>query len=144
MPGTILAATGEAAIGRLIQVNLERQGYQVITAHDGKEALEKVVSVGPDLIVLDVMLPPEDGFQVLQSLRRDPATRDIPVVMLTAGAQDADVFRGWRSPPDRYLTKPFHPTELVAIVKGILGSLPDGDGPGTMSMFGNLWEDVAC
>ena len=127
MPRKILAVDDEKFIVRLVQVTLERQGYQVITASDGKEALEKVDSEKPDLVVLDVMMPYMDGFEVLQTLRRDPATRDIPVIMLTAKAQDADVFRGWQSGVDCYLTKPFNPLELVSFVNRIFQSM-DGTG----------------
>lgn len=131
MPRKILAVDDEKHIVRLVQVNLERQGYEVITAYDGKEALQKVEEERPDLIVLDVMMPYMDGFEVLQNLRRNPSTRDIPVIMLTAKAQDADVFRGWQSGVDCYLTKPFNPMELVSFVQRIFKSLDDaGSGGG--------------
>jgi two-component system, OmpR family, alkaline phosphatase synthesis response regulator PhoP len=126
MAKKILAVDDERHIVRLVQVNLERQGYTVVTAYDGKEALEKVESEQPDLIVLDVMMPYMDGFEVLQNLKRNPTTRDIPVIMLTAKAQDADVFRGWQSGVDCYLTKPFNPMELIAFVKRIFKSLEEG------------------
>ena len=125
MPKKILAVDDEKHIVRLVQVNLERQGYEVITAYDGKEALQKVEEERPDLVVLDVMMPYMDGFEVLQTLRRNPSTRDIPVIMLTAKAQDADVFRGWQSGVDCYLTKPFNPMELISFVKRIFKSLED-------------------
>ena len=130
MAKKILAVDDEKHIVRLVQVNLEKQGYTVVTAFDGKEALEKVASESPDLIVLDVMMPYMDGFEVLMNLKKDPNTRDIPVIMLTAKAQDADVFRGWQSGVDCYLTKPFNPMELIAFVKRIFKSLdddPDGE-----------------
>lgn len=131
MPKKILAVDDEKHIVRLVQVNLERQGYEVVTANDGREALEKVESEKPDLVVLDVMMPYMDGFEVLQNLRRNANTRDIPVIMLTAKAQDADVFRGWQSGVDCYLTKPFNPMELISFVKRIFKSLEDmGDGGG--------------
>lgn len=128
MARKILAVDDEKHIVRLVQVNLERQGYEVVTANDGKEALEKVESERPDLVVLDVMMPYMDGFEVLQNLRRNPATRDIPVIMLTAKAQDADVFKGWQSGVDCYLTKPFNPMELISFVKRIFGSLDGTSG----------------
>ncbi|MBE9566470.1 MAG: response regulator [Proteobacteria bacterium] len=115
----ILAVDDERHIVRLIQVNLERAGYQVITAFDGPEALKKVESDKPDLVVLDVMMPKMDGFEVLKRLQANPETRDIPVIMLTAKAQDADVFRGWSSGVSAYLTKPFNPLELITFVKRI-------------------------
>jgi two-component system alkaline phosphatase synthesis response regulator PhoP/two-component system response regulator VicR len=125
MAKRILAVDDEKAIVRLVQVNLEREGYDVVTAYDGREALEKVASERPDLIVLDVMMPYMDGFEVLQQLKKEPDTRDIPVIMLTAKAQDADVFRGWQSGVDCYLTKPFNPMELKAFVKRVFKSLED-------------------
>src|SRR5579862_4159438 len=129
MAKKILAVDDERHIVRLVQVNLERAGYKVVTAYDGKEALDKVQSERPDLIVLDVMMPYMDGFEVLQTLKKNPATRELPVIMLTAKAQDADVFRGWQSGVDCYLTKPFNPMELIAFVKRIFSSLAeDSDG----------------
>jgi two-component system alkaline phosphatase synthesis response regulator PhoP/two-component system response regulator VicR len=125
MAKKILAVDDEKAIVRLVQVNLEREGYQVVTAYDGREALEKVASERPDLVVLDVMMPYMDGFEVLQQMKKDPETRDIPVIMLTAKAQDADVFRGWQSGVDCYLTKPFNPMELKAFVKRVFKSIED-------------------
>ncbi len=123
MPKKILAVDDEKHIVRLVQVNLERAGYEVVTANDGREALQKVKDEQPDLVVLDVMMPYMDGFEVLQSLRRNPETADIPVIMLTAKAQDADVFKGWQSGVDCYLTKPFNPMELITFVKRIFDSL---------------------
>ena len=128
MPRKILAVDDEKHIVKLVQVNLERQGYEVVTANDGKEALQKVEEENPDLIVLDVMMPYMDGFEVLQNLRRNPGTRDIPVIMLTAKAQDADVFKGWQSGVDCYLTKPFNPMELISFVKRIFKSMEDDGG----------------
>lgn len=118
----ILAVDDERHIARLVQVNLERQGHQVTVAYDGEEALQKVGQDQFDLIVCDVMMPRKDGFQVLQELKANPSTADIPVIMLTAKAQDADVFRGWSSGVDCYLTKPFNPSELVQFVQRILES----------------------
>ncbi len=127
MQKKILAVDDERHIVRLVQVNLERAGYAVVTAFDGKDALEKVASEQPDLVVLDVMMPYMDGFEVLQNLRKNPETRELPVIMLTAKAQDADVFRGWQSGVDCYLTKPFNPMELISFVKRIFKSLESGD-----------------
>lgn len=127
MPQKILVCDDERHIVRLIQVNLERQGYQVVTAFDGKEGLEKVKTEKPDLCVLDVMMPYMDGFEVLKNLRRDPETENLPVIMLTAKAQDKDVFEGYHYGADMYLTKPFNPMELVTFVKRITQG---GNDPG--------------
>ncbi len=127
---TILVVDDEKHIVRLVQINLERAGYKVITAQDGKEGLQKAQQEKPDLIVLDVMMPYMDGFEVLKHLKKDPETRNIPVIMLTAKAQDADVFRGWKEGVDTYLTKPFNPMELLSFVKRIFQSLDEGFIPG--------------
>jgi len=128
MPGKkIMAVDDERHIVRLIQVNLERSGFQVVTAFDGPDALKKVESDRPDLIVLDVMMPRMDGFEVLKRLQANPETREIPIIMLTAKAQDADVFRGWASGVSAYLTKPFNPLELITFVKRILSGRDDYD-----------------
>ena len=125
MARKILTCDDEKHIVRLIQVNLERQGYEVITAFNGAECLEKVKEDRPDLIVLDVMMPEMTGFEVLDILKKDPDTETLPVIMLTARAQDSDVLRGWQSGVECYLTKPFNPMELIAFVKRIF-SMEEG------------------
>lgn len=128
----ILVCDDERHIVRLIQVNLERQGWTVVTAYDGKEGLEKVASEKPDLLVLDVMMPYMDGFEVLKTLRKDPSTERLPVIMLTAKAQDKDVFEGYHYGADMYLTKPFNPKELVSFVNRIVQG-GNGDDAGKNS-----------
>ncbi len=130
MPKKILVCDDERHIVRLIQVNLERNGYIVVTAFDGKEGLEKVKAEKPDMCVLDVMMPYMDGFEVLKSLRREPETEALPVIMLTAKAQDKDVFEGYHYGADMYLTKPFNPMELISFVKRIGRGDGDNDGGG--------------
>ena len=121
MAKTILVADDEANIARLVQLNLEREGYSVVTAADGREALEKVAVSKPDLILLDVMMPHVDGFEVLKRLKSDPGTQDIPVIMLTVKAQDTDFFEGRSRGADVYLTKPAEPAELVAHIRSVVG-----------------------
>ena len=128
MAKTILAVDDEKAIVRLVQVNLERHGYTVTTAFDGKEALEKIAIAPPDLVVCDVMMPYMDGFEVLRRLRQNPDTRSLPVIMLTAKAMDHDVYEGWRAGADCYLTKPFNPNELLGFIKRILEAPTEPDG----------------
>lgn len=125
----ILVCDDERTIVRLIQVNLEKNGYEVVTAYDGKEGLEKVRSERPNLLVLDVMMPYMDGFEVLKTLRKDPEFESLPVIMLTAKAQDKDVFEGYHYGADMYLTKPFNPIELVQFVKRLGSQMPDSGGP---------------
>lgn len=120
----ILVVDDERHIVRLIQVNLERQGYQVATAFDGKEALEVAKREKPDLIVLDIMMPFLDGFQVLKTLRAGndgcEAVRETLVIILSQKAEDKDVFEGYHWDADLYLTKPFNPMELVSFVRKVL------------------------
>jgi len=135
MPKKILAVDDERHIVRLVEVNLQRAGYEVVTAYDGREALEKVKSENPDLVVLDVMMPYMDGFEVLKHLKAEPETAEIPVIMLTAKAQDADVFRGWQSGVDCYLTKPFNPMELLTFVKRIFDSTSNSGGGASSNVY---------
>lgn len=124
----VLVVDDERHIVRLVQVNLERQGYEVLTAYDGVECLEKAKSQQPDLIILDVMMPRMDGFEALQRLKTDPETSHIPVIMLTARAQDRDVLQGYQYGADLYLTKPFSPMELLSLVRRVFESQEEEGG----------------
>lgn len=135
MPLKVLVCDDERHIVRLIQINLEKNGFEVVTAFDGKEGLEKIKSEKPNMVVLDVMMPYMDGFEVLKNLRREPETEALPVIMLTAKAQDKDVFEGYHYGADLYLTKPFNPQELVAFVKRIASSSPDKDTNGASKKY---------
>jgi two-component system alkaline phosphatase synthesis response regulator PhoP/two-component system response regulator VicR len=121
----ILAVDDNKNIVRLIQINLMKLGYDVDCAYDGVECLKKVAVQKPDLIVLDIMMPRKDGFQTLKDLKSNPETADIPIIMLTAKAQDGDILKGWQSGVDCYLTKPFNPAELIAFVKRIFAHSED-------------------
>lgn len=134
MPKKILAVDDERHIVRLIQVNLERAGYEVITAYDGREALKKIDEERPDMVVLDVMMPYMDGLETLKLIRANPDTRDMPVIMLTAKAQDQDVFRGYSHGVDIYLTKPFNPMELLTFVKRIFTEMESDDENGVYTL----------
>lgn len=120
MATKILVVDDEKHIRRLVEINLKTKGYEVEMAEDGIEALEKIKANKPDLVVLDVMMPRKDGFETLQDLMADPETSDLPVIMLTAKAQDADIFKGWASGVAAYLTKPFNPKELITFVERVL------------------------
>ena len=126
MAKKILVVDDERHIVRLVEVNLTRAGYDVVTAYDGVEALEQFSKEKPDMLVLDVMMPRMDGFEVLKKLQSDPASQGVPIIMLTAKAQDADIFRGWSSGVSSYLTKPFNPRELLTFVERIFQSVEDG------------------
>ena len=100
---------------------LEISGYTVIAAHDGAEALELARSSKPDLAVLDVMIPKMDGFELVRRLREDEATTRMPIILLTARTQEADVQHGFDAGADDYIRKPFSPEELRSRVQAILG-----------------------
>lgn len=120
MAHTILVVDDEPAVVRLVELNLTQEGHQVRTAGDGEEALASVAQQRPDLVVLDVMMPKLDGFETLKRLKSDPVTADIPILMLTARAQDEDVFEGYGTGAQWYLTKPFDPMELRRVVRHLL------------------------
>jgi two-component system alkaline phosphatase synthesis response regulator PhoP/two-component system response regulator VicR len=121
----ILVVDDQKHIVRLVQVTLERAGYEVVCAYDGLEALEQVAKERPEMVVLDVMMPRMDGFEVLQRLQADPSLQTIPVIMLTAKAQDADIFKGWSQGVSSYLVKPFNPRELLTFVQRIFQSMDE-------------------
>lgn len=118
----VLAVDDDPVILRLLQLNLELEGHEVATAVDGRQALEQVAAWGPEVVLLDVMMPHVDGFQVCQQLRDDPATRDIPVVFLSAKAQSSDVERGNEVGGTAYVTKPFDPLALVELIEQLAAS----------------------
>jgi DNA-binding response OmpR family regulator len=117
----VLAADDDEDILGLVTFRLERAGYTVIVARDGEEALELAFREQPDLAVLDVMMPKVDGFEVTRRLRADEATRRMPIILLTAKSQEADVQQGFEAGADDYIRKPFSPDELRVRVQAILG-----------------------
>ena len=117
----IVVADDEPDVRELIACRLSRSGYEVVEATDGAEALRLALAEPPDLVVLDVMMPKLDGYELTRRLRADPATRRVPVILLTARAQEADVSQGFAAGADDYLRKPFNPDELVARVRAVLG-----------------------
>lgn len=108
----ILVADNDEDILTLVAFRLERQGYEVLVARDGAEALERARQELPDLCVLDVMMPKLTGYDVTRELRADPRTQDVPVILLTARVQEADVRSGFDAGADDYVRKPFSPQEL--------------------------------
>ena len=111
--GRVLVVDDEEGIRVLCRVNLELGGYEVVEAADGVEALEVAKATRPDLIFLDIMMPRMDGWEVLQRLKEDTTTANIPVVLLTARTSEEDQIRGWGEGILEYLSKPFNPQRLV-------------------------------
>jgi DNA-binding response OmpR family regulator len=117
----VLVADDDPDILTLVGFRLERAGYEVLPARDGEEALALALERQPDLAILDVMMPKLDGYEVTQRLRSNQATSGMPVILLTARVQEADITRGFEAGADDYIKKPFSPQELRARVQAILG-----------------------
>ena len=115
-----MAVDDDHVIRGLLEVNLEMEGHEVVTAVDGQDALDKVRENPPDLILLDVMMPNVNGWQVAEALKGDEATRDIPIVFLSARAMEADVRKGTDIGVESYVTKPFDPIDLMELVGRLL------------------------
>ncbi|WP_026415846.1 response regulator transcription factor [Actinomadura oligospora] len=113
----MLVVDDDEVIRQLIAVNLQLEGFEVVTAVDGQDCLDKVRDVRPDVITLDVMMPRLDGWVTAVRLREDDETRHIRVVMITARAQEHDVRRGHEIGVDAYVTKPFDPNRLIQTVR---------------------------
>ncbi len=119
-PELVLVADDDQDIVSFISVNLAIEGFEVVTAQDGEDALAKVRDARPDLVLLDVMMPKIDGYEVCQRLRADIATKHLPIIMLTAKSLSADKVVGLTAGADDYMIKPFDPVELIARVKSTL------------------------
>ena len=122
--GRVLIVDDDEVIRRLIAVNLQLEGFDVETAVDGQDCLDKVGSVGPQVITLDVMMPRLDGWETAVRLRKSPETAHIKVVLITARAQEDDKNRGTHVGADAYLTKPFDPNEMIRVVRELAGTAP--------------------
>ena len=124
MATTILVVDDEPDVVEIVRFRLEKDGYHVLSANDGREGLAAAIAKSPDLVVLDVMMPGLDGFEVLRRLRRDPAYAAVgaamPVILLTARADFTAKAQGWEEYADEYVTKPFNADELARTVQNLL------------------------
>jgi DNA-binding response OmpR family regulator len=120
--GRVLVVDDDEVIRQLIEVNLTLEGFEVITAVDGQDCLEKAVKVKPTVITLDVMMPRLDGWETAVRLGNNPETAGIKVVLITARAQEDDRDRGQQIGVDAYLTKPFDPAEMIRVVRALAGA----------------------
>jgi DNA-binding response OmpR family regulator len=119
-PTRILVADDDPSILRLLQLNFELEGYEVHTASDGEEALAKARASSPDIVVLDVMMPGMDGWEVCRRMKEDETMREVPVILLTALGQESERRRGLAVGASEYVMKPFDPDQLVQMVKRTL------------------------
>ena len=120
----MLVVDDDEVIRQLIAVNLQLEGFEVATAVDGQDCLERVQDIAPDVITLDVMMPRLDGWETAVQLRKSPDTAHIKVVLITARAQEDDIVRGTNVGADAYLTKPFDPGEMIRVVRQLAGAPP--------------------
>jgi DNA-binding response OmpR family regulator len=127
MATTILVVDDEPDLIEIVRFRLEKDGYKVLSAGDGRAGLAAAIEKSPDLVVLDVMMPGLDGFEVLFQMKNNPKTKDTPVVMLTAKTDMSSISKGWGMDVDNYVTKPFNVDDLAKTVKNVLvfrGKLP--------------------
>ena len=143
MKPLILIVEDEAALVTMLRYNLEKEGYRVCDAGDGEEALTMVSERKPDLVVLDWMLPSLSGIEVCRQLRRKPATRELPIIMLTARGEEGDKIRGLNTGADDYMTKPFSLPELMARVRALLRRVQPVPQKGLLT-YGDLSLDQAA
>ena len=125
--GRILVVDDEVYIVHILDFSLGMEGYEVVTALDGEQALEKVAQQKPDLIVLDIMMPKLDGYETCKALKSREETRDIPVILLSAKGRNVDQKTGFEVGADDYITKPFSPRKLVERINAILGQSNSSD-----------------
>ena len=118
--GRILVVDDEIYIVHILDFSLGMEGYEVITALDGEQALEKARAERPDLIVLDIMMPKLDGYETCKMLKAEAGTKDIPVILLSAKGRNVDQKIGFEVGADDYITKPFSPRKLVERINAIL------------------------
>ena len=120
MKPLVLIVEDEAALVTMLRYNLEREGFSVCAASDGEEALVQIAERKPDVVLLDWMLPLVSGIEVCRQIRRAPASRTLPIVMLTARGEEGDRIRGLNSGADDYVVKPFSPAELIARLRAVM------------------------
>ena len=116
----ILIVDDKLEVVELVKATLEGEDYQTISASDGREALEKIGKEKPDLVLLDVVMPKMNGLEVLAKVKKDPQTKDVPIIMLTAKGQQLDKDRGRRLGAEDYIVKPFSPSHLLTKIEEIM------------------------
>ncbi len=142
MAQRILVVDDDKEIVRLVRAYLEQAGYRVFVAYDGEMALHTIRTERPDLVVLDLMLPGRDGWDITRIVRADPTLPDIPIIMLTARVEDTDRIIGLELGADDYITKPFNPREVVARARAVLRRTAGEFAPPQIVQIGRLLLDL--
>src|SRR5215469_10426685 len=143
MRPAVLVVEDETALLTLLRYNLEKEGFTVSAAHDGEEALLQLKEAKPDAVLLDWMLPRVSGIEVCRQIRRAPAWRDLPVIMLTARGEEGDRVRGLDSGADDYVVKPFSPGELIARLRAVIRRVRPAASAETLR-FGDIAMDLSA
>ena len=143
MKEKILIVEDEKDIEKMLEYNLKKEGFRVIDARDGEDALDLAVRENPKLILLDLMLPGIDGLEVCKTLKKESKTASIPIIMLTAKAQESDKVVGLELGADDYITKPFSPRELIARIKAVLRRATEKEKLPEIFQVGDLRIDFA-
>ena len=143
MKETILIVEDEKDIVKMLDYNLKKEGYKTLVANDGEDALDMANTKLPDIILLDLMLPGVDGLEVCKELKSERKTSAIPVIMLTAKAQESDKVVGLELGADDYVTKPFSPRELIARIKAVLRRGKENDKLPEIFKVGDLTMDFS-
>lgn len=143
MKEKILIVEDEKDIVKMFEYNLKKDGFRTISAQDGEDALEYAIREHPDLIILDLMLPGMDGLEVCKELKKETKTSLIPIIMLTAKAQESDKVVGLELGADDYVTKPFSPRELIARIKAVLRRAKEKEKLPELLRLGDLAIDLS-
>ena len=139
----VLVVEDEAALVAMLRYNLEKQGFDVEEAVDGQEAIARIAESPPDIVLLDWMLPVMSGIEVCRQIRRRPATRDLPVIMVTARSEDQDAVRGLNTGADDYITKPFNMDALLARMRALLRRAGPGSTRGQVEFHDIVMDQSA-
>jgi two-component system, OmpR family, phosphate regulon response regulator PhoB len=139
----VLIVEDEADIVTLLQYNLEKEGFRTMVANDGEEALTTIKETAPNIVLLDWMLPLTSGIEVCRQMRRNPRTRDVPIIMLTARGEEADKVRGLNAGADDYIAKPFSVAELLARMRAVMRRASPATANESLS-FRDLVMDLAA
>ncbi len=143
MKKTILIVEDEKDIVKMLEYNLQKEGFKTLSARDGEDALDAANRDHPDLVILDLMLPGMDGLEVCKALKQGAKTAMIPIIMLTAKVQESDKVIGLELGADDYMTKPFSPRELIARIKAVLRRMTEKDRSPELMRIGELTVDLS-
>ncbi|HEY9908998.1 MAG TPA: response regulator [Thermosynechococcaceae cyanobacterium] len=117
---TVLIVDDSLTVRQMLSDQLRRSGFDVVEASDGEEAIAKIKASSPDLVVTDIVMPRKNGYELCRWIKSDPSTKDIPVVLCTSKSEEFDVYWGMKQGADAYITKPYHPPDLLTAVKRLL------------------------